>query len=853
MTERDPLLELSTLVADGETLDWDLAERKASGEHRELVRALRAVSEIGRVNRTLHGEAVDTAEWPTAAKWGLLEILEKLGEGSFGEIFRAHDAQLDREVALKLHRPDAVSEQRIAGAVREGRLLARVRHPNVVIVYGADQHQGRFGMWMELIHGRTLSEALQEQGSFGAREAALIGIDLTKALAAVHAQGIAHRDVKAQNVMREEGGRTVLMDFGIGRDLEVAAGDQPSLSGTPLYLAPEVFEGDEGSVRSDLYSLGVLLYHLVTGSFPVEGKSLEQLRQAHRQGEVQLLRDARPDLPDGYVRVVERALARDSARRYASAGKMEQALSEILGTESGTAVPAPRVPHTRHRWWLAAVLLVLSVLALRLLPPPSSDAPQHPPLTVESPEAERRYHQAVEVYAEGRTEEAMALLHAALELDPDFAMAHCRLAIYQNGSGLLAEALESSQQAYDLRAEVSERENNFISANYHIYRKQYGEARTYLLQVSVLDPENATAQRQLALLEENLLSPRRGLEPARRACELAPEDVINRGVLVVLLAAADRPEDALRELAAAREQLGDATYFHWGEGLARLVAGDPEGAQQAYEKLLQGADTYASHGRLELASALTYQGKLHQAITVLEEGLGLDSREGFQRGTVTKNIFLARIYSWLGKEDEALRALGQIEALANLPANLPSLRDATVFMAELGQIERGEALLERIERLDDEYASHLSRGSVAQIRGELKKASDPDAARAHFEDAMIWDDASTLRSVARFWIEQGECDQALPFLGRILSHKGQILRAGLSGQWSLAHLDRARCESVLGRPEDAVTSFDAFLRLWGEEAHLGLVREARHEREKLVATLGWQVKSYPVLAGSGNS
>src|SRR5205814_875914 len=142
-------------------------------------------------------------------------------------------------------------------------------------------HDERVGLWMELLRGATLEQQLAAHGSFSAREATLVGIDLCGALAAIHAAGLIHRDVKAQNVMREAGGRIVLMDLGTGREADGRGlRAVPELAGTPLYLAPEIFLGAPASARTDLYSLGVLLYHLVTGSFPVRATTMDELEAA---------------------------------------------------------------------------------------------------------------------------------------------------------------------------------------------------------------------------------------------------------------------------------------------------------------------------------------------------------------------------------------------------------------------------------------------------------------------------------------------------------------------------------------------------------------------------------------------
>jgi serine/threonine-protein kinase len=203
---------------------------------------------------------------------------------------------------------------------------------------------------MDFIRGRTLEQLIRERGVFSAREAMLIASDLCRALSAVHKAGLLHRDLKAQNVMREDGGRIVLMDFGTGREL-VPAGPEPvrDFAGTPLYLAPEILRGKPATARSDVYSLGVLLFRLVTGEYPVAGRSLRDVTAAHERGAHVAVTDLRPDLPDAFVQVLNRALASDPQARFETAGAMEQALSRVLGqetpgTDPGVLTPAERTP-----------------------------------------------------------------------------------------------------------------------------------------------------------------------------------------------------------------------------------------------------------------------------------------------------------------------------------------------------------------------------------------------------------------------------------------------------------------------------------------------------------------------------
>jgi serine/threonine-protein kinase len=316
-------------------------EAQASGDELDVIRQLRILRDLAALHRSLPAaqdeshlrksiRRPDSA--PAIGSWAHLELIERLGRGTFGEVYRAWDGQLECEVALKLLRADKEADDlRTSRIAREGRLLARVRHPNVITVYGVAVHEGRVGMWMELIRGATLEQLVLKRGSFSAREAALIGTDICRALAAVHGAGLVHRDVKAQNVMREDGGRIVLMDLGTGREM---APDRThplaDLAGTPLYLAPEIFQGAPASARTDLYGLGVLLYHLVTGTYPVRADSIDALQEAHAKGQAVRLRDARADLPTAFVTVFDRAIAPDADKRYQTPGALEADLVKAL-------------------------------------------------------------------------------------------------------------------------------------------------------------------------------------------------------------------------------------------------------------------------------------------------------------------------------------------------------------------------------------------------------------------------------------------------------------------------------------------------------------------------------------------
>lgn len=333
-------LDLALSVSDGASVDWDAAQRGAqSDEERALVQQLHALANLSTTAESLQSAAqsLDDAQPPVAvARWGPFELCERLAAGSFGEVYRARDPRLDTYVALKLMASSASAETLGQRAIEEGRLLAKVRHPHVVSVYGADSHNGRVGIWMELIEGHTLTEWLAAHGAMGAREAAAIGGDLCAALAAVHAAGLVHRDVKAQNVMRQAGGRVVLMDLGAGIDtkrVHEQAG-AAGISGTPLYMAPELFAGHSATAHTDVYALGVLLFHLVTQQFPVAGVSVADVIAKHASGTRRRLRDLRPDLPSSLVAAIDRSIDPDPKRRFATAGEFDAALREDVRVDA---------------------------------------------------------------------------------------------------------------------------------------------------------------------------------------------------------------------------------------------------------------------------------------------------------------------------------------------------------------------------------------------------------------------------------------------------------------------------------------------------------------------------------------
>jgi TolB-like protein/tetratricopeptide (TPR) repeat protein len=341
------LEEIADAILDGMPVDWSLVHASDAPGGMALVEQLKTLETL-RLGRT-----IDRPKPSGTWQWGHLQVFEPIGRGAYGDVYRAWDSRLDREVALKLLPADVPS---IAApdstVIEEGRLLARVRHPNVVTIYGAERIDGRVGLWMEFVKGRTFEEALRSGRTFTSDEVTRLGAELCRAVAAVHTAGLLHRDIKAQNVMLDDTGRLVLMDFGTGRELN-AVTDVP-IAGTPLYLAPEVLSGGIATPQSDVYSIGVLLFRLLTGSYPVSARDLAELRRAHAAGERTDARLDRPEIPASLRRIVTRAIDPNPDARYTGADELTAALA------SCDRAPVRR----RVAMAIAAVVVIAAAFAL---------------------------------------------------------------------------------------------------------------------------------------------------------------------------------------------------------------------------------------------------------------------------------------------------------------------------------------------------------------------------------------------------------------------------------------------------------------------------------------------------------
>ncbi|MBN1995392.1 MAG: protein kinase [Anaerolineae bacterium] len=272
------------------------------------------------------------------------KILNELGRGGMGAVYRVQDTQLNRVAALKVLAPHLAWDQKFVQRFsREAQLAASLQHPNIITIFDVNQEDDRHYIAMEFVGGRTLDKVTQTQGLPALPQISVWLNQIAAALDHAHAHRMVHRDVKPANIILRNDGRIVLTDFGIAwhRDSTRITTEQGSV-GTPFYASPEQIKGQEPTVQSDIYSLGVVIYELLAGQPPFVGDTMAVL-YAHVHEPLPSIRAARPDVPKAVEKVLAQALAKDPATRFASAGALARAFAAACGVsgEVGQYTPPP--------------------------------------------------------------------------------------------------------------------------------------------------------------------------------------------------------------------------------------------------------------------------------------------------------------------------------------------------------------------------------------------------------------------------------------------------------------------------------------------------------------------------------
>ncbi len=727
---------LAGLVAEGRDIDWD-HELLSNPEARRQIENLRVLARLA-AGPTASPSAVDE---PTT--WGHLERLEPLGSGGFGSVYRAFDPVLQRHVALKLRRLAGNDQKPDAFAfIEEARRLARVRHPHVLGVHGADIHDGLPGLWCDLIEGGTLEDELASSpGPARAHTRALeVGAALASALEAVHAAGLAHGDVKASNVAVEPDGRVVLLDFGAS---SAYAGPSPArAAGSPLSAAPERLAGQPLQPSADVYGLGVVLYRiLAAGAYPIPAASLEELQLRHSQGSAELAaRKLR-----GPLRQLVASLLAVEPRDRPTAREVIDALSDIA------VAPQRR----RRRLAIAVALVGLGTAVIGLGVGLGTARLERDRAKQQAARAQEVQNLIVDLFrasdpAQSRGEETTAreLLERAVQRIDEGLVAHP--AVQAQLLGVVGEVYRTLGR-YDHAVELLERAEDLARANATV--EPLLVARVLHLLGEALTAAGRYDEGEAALREA--LSLQRDLAGARslEVAETSDALAVNRHAVSQWDEAGALLEQALEIFTS---ELGPSSPAALGSlGNLATIAFERGDFVVAVERSQQVVDLrFAVHGEnhpgvaaalTTLASAQRRAGRLAEARRSLERSLVI-KRQVFDPGhpsIVTSLNNLGATLASLGDYAEAAEIFRQALELDRValgddhPTTARSRENLAGMLIHVGGVDEATALLDQAAPITRATADPVSWAAHLSVRSWLEERRGDASAAIRAADGAI--------------------------------------------------------------------------------------------------------------------
>jgi tetratricopeptide (TPR) repeat protein len=755
---------------------------------------------------------------------GRYEILELLGQGGMGAVYKARDTELDRLVALKLIRRELAKNPEILRRFKQELILARqVTHKNVIRIFDLGESGGTKFITMDFVEGQDLRHLLHEQGKFPPEQAARMMLQICRALEAAHSEGVIHRDLKPHNIMLDKTERVYVMDFGIARSAYLPGMTQTgALIGTPEYMSPEQARGEKLTAQSDLFSLGVIFYELLTGQSPYPGDAPLATLWKRLQERPKPPLEVDPAIPKPLNDIVMRALEIEPAERWASAREMAQQLEIWLGPSAESSTIFLPAPKTVAYWkWasaaLAGLLLVAAIVGIRFYNPKPKAA--HPPVTVLVADftnhtgdpifddtLEPMFNVALEgasfinAYSRGEARKlAKKLPHPTDKLDEESA----RLVAVSQGLGaVVTGSLSRRGDGYKLSVEALDARTGNSVANAEInaktkddlllgipklaapIRKALGDTTPESVQLAASGPFSAASLEVVhlygvAMDQQFAGKTEEALQSFAKAAELDPNFARAYSGMSATAAALGRQADGEKNVKLAMEHLDRMTErerYHT-RAFFYYMTGDYPKCVEEYGSLVNQypADRI---GQANLAVCYLQLRNIPKAIEAARKAVEIVPNAAALR--VNLSFLLSFSGDFQGGEREARKAL-EIN---------PSLEEGYLVLAEAqlgqGQISQATETYHRLEKLSDRGASMAAIGlaDLAAYEGRFTEAVRllERGATADLEAKRAEDAANKFAKLAHTQLLRGQKAAAIAAADKAAAHDQSVQTRFLAGR-----------------------------------------------------------------------
>ncbi|MFB0534275.1 MAG: protein kinase [Anaerolineae bacterium] len=524
---------------------------------------------------------------------GPYRIVEQLGQGGMATVFKAYHPALDRYVAMKVLHPAFKEDPNfLARFQREARIVAKLEHPHIVPIYDFSEHKGMAYLVLRYVEGETLKVHLKE-GPLPSGRILEILKPVAEALAYAHEQGVLHRDIKPSNIMLTAEGGIFLTDFGLARMAQSGEStlSQDMMIGTPQYISPEQAKGEEVDERTDVYSLGVVLFEMLTGRVPFSADTPYSVVHDHIYTALPLPTTIKPDIPPALERVVLKALAKEKEDRYQKVSELAMAFEDAVveaASEEEKAMEPATVPSavveaqpeaqeakpSRRRWLIigGVVAALLCVCCAGLFLASQSQKAKSTPESIARPEME-----AAPLSDEDPVSQALRHVQA----NPDDPQAHLMLGNAYALQGDKVKALEEYERAIELGSEYTEA---YIKAGDMLAAQgDFARAAKMYRRAVELEPNNVAANLKAgqALWWDGQTKP--AIEYFERVTVLDPDLPLPHAALGNFLVSTGQLEEGREALETARRLDPGLPEAHFGMGLYWKAVGDIEKARQEFE------------------------------------------------------------------------------------------------------------------------------------------------------------------------------------------------------------------------------------------------------------------------------